>query len=972
MSAVCDAHASAGSSKSGGDFAEQGVEVSGDEASTFPRMGVSLLCLRSIARKIKRTLGEEVKTHQVCEQFVLPETRRAKSSFTEMLWAKHADVKLKRDPTRYKRPRVLTDVMGEATVFVSHAWSQNFLHLVEAVSSYVKEKKNDPTHEKFKDYFWIDIFSVNQHAAEQNPDPQHWADTFGAAVREIGCCCLVMSPWDRPKVFSRAWCLFEILSAIRGECKIFMSRPSAEESDFANALAANPRHGVSTFVSIDMGKAEATVEEDKKRIFSWVESSIGFDMMNDLIRKHLLGQYLGTLMGLRVTSMWEKATSARSLQNAHQVISDIIGHGAELRLRCPVVHAGKKWYASCLCMAARIGDLKTVKLVLGHGNESINLGDQDERCPLHWACAGFRQYIHDNDTHAAGSARYGRWVDILVELLVAGADISLGDKRGNIAFANLDMNSKALKHVIARWLERQPAPEQLNTEVVSILKAFSSNSQQKRLVRALLPALAQQALASGIEVGNGSKEVSAQRLKVIKFVRGRNGANISAFVKEARFSMVMGSSETRRVSGENMHRVHAPPYARECIVWGTYVSKVTIIWRHDTGLRRRFQAHLPLVWHEPLNPASVDEQLADYDESDFDISINDEVWPLDATQYTTMGCETFRLFGVTSKGCATAFDRQDSRPVLPPVVLNGAAKLGPGVHLSVNGELSTYRSCFFDMLGATFEEQSCGVRLSVEVSKESASTLVAVLPLSASADAAKDFTKMRLLHASVNSGLRGAEACPVGSLERASFRWTRYQDRSAARVAVAVAIEDVTGKICLTRRAAHMRSFAGAWVLPGGGVEGGENFLDAGIREVREEIGLNLDGTNVTLLPLLWESCFPNRIEEASDAGGIQGRYLIAFLLCKLPHSSEDNDAMLDTDEVDAVLWVDPTDLWKHITGAKAILDSPRVIPDGAEFSLEEIRGIYPNARNSGVGEGHLPVIQYMANSENSAPGRHK
>jgi 8-oxo-dGTP pyrophosphatase MutT (NUDIX family) len=46
--------------------------------------------------------------------------------------------------------------------------------------------------------------------------------------------------------------------------------------------------------------------------------------------------------------------------------------------------------------------------------------------------------------------------------------------------------------------------------------------------------------------------------------------------------------------------------------------------------------------------------------------------------------------------------------------------------------------------------------------------------------------------------------------------------------------------VLLTRRSATLRAHAGQWALPGGRVDEGERPVDAALRELREELGLQL------------------------------------------------------------------------------------------------------------------------------------
>src|SRR3954452_7637562 len=51
--------------------------------------------------------------------------------------------------------------------------------------------------------------------------------------------------------------------------------------------------------------------------------------------------------------------------------------------------------------------------------------------------------------------------------------------------------------------------------------------------------------------------------------------------------------------------------------------------------------------------------------------------------------------------------------------------------------------------------------------------------------------------------------------------------------------------VLLTRRAARLRAHASQWALPGGRVDEGEEPVDAALRELREELGLDLGESDV-------------------------------------------------------------------------------------------------------------------------------
>ncbi|MFL6240958.1 MAG: NUDIX hydrolase [Actinomycetes bacterium] len=67
----------------------------------------------------------------------------------------------------------------------------------------------------------------------------------------------------------------------------------------------------------------------------------------------------------------------------------------------------------------------------------------------------------------------------------------------------------------------------------------------------------------------------------------------------------------------------------------------------------------------------------------------------------------------------------------------------------------------------------------------------------------------------------------------------------AAAVAICVVMAADEPAFLLTRRSTKLRAHRGQWALPGGSLDAGETAADAALRELREEVGLDLDASAV-------------------------------------------------------------------------------------------------------------------------------
>lgn len=118
-------------------------------------------------------------------------------------------------------------LVGEATVFVSHAWKLPFADIVAQLSLY--EARHPGT------YFWFDLFTNNQHTAVSLPQ-DWWATTFKEAIRKIGAVVLMFTPWEKPTITTRCWCLWEIFCGIETGATIEIELPAVDDASLREAI----------------------------------------------------------------------------------------------------------------------------------------------------------------------------------------------------------------------------------------------------------------------------------------------------------------------------------------------------------------------------------------------------------------------------------------------------------------------------------------------------------------------------------------------------------------------------------------------------------------------------------------------------------------------------------------------------------------------------------------------------------------
>ncbi|XP_032809289.2 m7GpppN-mRNA hydrolase NUDT17 isoform X1 [Petromyzon marinus] len=191
--------------------------------------------------------------------------------------------------------------------------------------------------------------------------------------------------------------------------------------------------------------------------------------------------------------------------------------------------------------------------------------------------------------------------------------------------------------------------------------------------------------------------------------------------------------------------------------------------------------------------------------------------------------------------------------------------------------------------------------------------------------------------------LKRAADCPIQHLSPDDARGLPRETLARGiDVGVAVVLQSVDACVLLTRRAAQLSIFPNVWVPPGGHVDPGEQLLEAGLRELREETGLQMSPSECTITTMgLWESVYPGNLIR-----GLPRRHHIvvyALVQTSLLHQQLQEHVALCVDEVSACAWIDPDTARAIVSSAEnakshpPISQPPKDIP--ATFSATVMKG---------------------------------
>lgn len=230
---------------------------------------------------------EEPTTSDLCVELIRPMTLPAHCSVWEGL-----AVGLTSQSSSSKQ-KMSCDHVGEPTVMVSHSWSSPYIHLTAILKRYDENTNTN-------NFFWLDIFSMNQHdfadlSGVQASDPMDGSiasmyDTMlqalTQAIKVPNCMLLALIPHERPALLTRAWCLYEIYIAWKVGAEVACGFVPEAEQSVKKSLLKDDMLINQIIDSVDAKESRATKNSDREMILDLIAEA-GVDRFNSFVRQKL-------------------------------------------------------------------------------------------------------------------------------------------------------------------------------------------------------------------------------------------------------------------------------------------------------------------------------------------------------------------------------------------------------------------------------------------------------------------------------------------------------------------------------------------------------------------------------------------------------------------------------------------------------------------------------------------------------------
>ena len=89
-------------------------------------------------------------------------------------------------------------------------------------------------------FFWVDVFCINQCRPivgyGRCPDKLWFEKIFPRFLKAIKWTLVVLLPWDKPVVFTRSWCIYEIIASRQQGAKVSFQYETKRQEKYLRML----------------------------------------------------------------------------------------------------------------------------------------------------------------------------------------------------------------------------------------------------------------------------------------------------------------------------------------------------------------------------------------------------------------------------------------------------------------------------------------------------------------------------------------------------------------------------------------------------------------------------------------------------------------------------------------------------------------------------------------------------------------
>ena len=287
------------------------------------------------------------------------------------------------------------DNVGRANVFLSYSWGSSVNDILDVMNTYCKKKNQDPK----RTYVWLCCLCNNQHRIHARRDDEQlvipimeYKEFFEHKIPEIGEVVALISPWNEPVYLTRAWCIFELYTAIvSDECTLHIEMPREAREQlkahiFSGAQGENVMNKIyDAFCNTNIATADYSLALDKLRILELLEKIGSANALNKTVNKtlrdwiHVVLRHVKLDLKALCSNVENKSMSIELLDDATDNLGYVFLSNEDYKhaLDCYEIQhdlCDKHFIDDHWRMSRSLNNLMMVHLDLGHYNDALEYG----------------------------------------------------------------------------------------------------------------------------------------------------------------------------------------------------------------------------------------------------------------------------------------------------------------------------------------------------------------------------------------------------------------------------------------------------------------------------------------------------------------------------------------------------------------------------------------------------------------------